>query len=269
VAAFLFRRGQWRALAALVSGDRPSYPATFFRASAHIPDSSEESASGTGERKGGKNANMITKGASPALVVTALAAVLRGQPGRSPSLRATELASSLWALWRDNSAVVPPVAGLWRDEPAGRQMTTRPDACRGGRSRRRVGEGGSVRVLALGLFGGTQNSSSWAIRGVSKAKRNWRSALQDASRSGLAAGAPTGLGVRARQRRFPARARRFVREPINQSHALYWGCKRLEEFCLTFLARRATGREVWRRFSGRFRLRSPLPPPCCRGPVTG
>ena len=41
---------------------------------------------------------------------------------------------------------------------------------------------------------------------VAGAKRNWRSALQDASRSGCASELPTGLGVRARERRFSARA---------------------------------------------------------------
>ena len=54
------------------------------------------------------------------------------------------------------------------------------------------------------------NSSNGAAAPGSRPKRNWRSALQDASRSGCAAGVPTGLGVQARQRRFPALARRFV-----------------------------------------------------------
>jgi len=37
---------------------------------------------------------------------------------------------------------------------------------------------------------------------VSRPKRNWHSALHDASRTRETAESPTGLGVRARQRRF-------------------------------------------------------------------
>jgi len=60
-----------------------------------------------------------------------------------------------------------------------------------------------------------QNSSNGAAMPVAGPKRNWRSALHDASRSGHTAEVPTGLGVRARQRRFPARARPFVQQ-INE-----------------------------------------------------
>ena len=60
-----------------------------------------------------------------------------------------------------------------------------------------------------------RNFSNLAARPVSGPKRNWRSALHDALRSGRTAEAPTGRGVRARQRRFPAHARRFVRKPIH------------------------------------------------------
>ena len=42
---------------------------------------------------------------------------------------------------------------------------------------------------------------------------------------------PTGFGVRARQRRFAARARPFICEHIEELHDLPSRCDRLEEFC--------------------------------------
>jgi hypothetical protein len=76
------------------------------------------------------------------------------------------------------------------------------------------------------LRGGRQGDSricydSWCERKLFQwrghacfgARAELRSALQDASRARLAAACPTGLGVRARQRRFPAHARRFGWEP--------------------------------------------------------
>jgi hypothetical protein len=43
---------------------------------------------------------------------------------------------------------------------------------------------------------------------------------------------PTGFGVRARQRRFAARARPFICEHIYELHDLPSRCDRLEAFCL-------------------------------------
>jgi len=45
--------------------------------------------------------------------------------------------------------------------------------------------------------------TNWRKGWDGQPKRNWRSALHDASRSPGATDAPAGLGVRARQRRFP------------------------------------------------------------------
>jgi len=73
----------------------------------------------------------------PSLVLAALATVLRGQPGRDPG--------------------DPPSQGLRRTANDGTTFTTlteqarslRGGTCRGGLSRRTLGEGGSVRVLAF------------------------------------------------------------------------------------------------------------------------
>ena len=73
----------------------------------------------------------------------------------------------------------------------------------------------------------------WGDNACCRAKAERRSALHDAARARFAAASPPGLGVRARQRRLPARARRFVQEPVHQLHAHPSRRKRLEEFCLT------------------------------------
>ena len=68
-------------------------------------------------------------------------------------------------------------------------------------------------------LGPGQNPSSWAKETVSRPKRNWRSALHDASRLPSASEVPAGLGVRARQRRFPTGPRPFIEQPLSHPHA--------------------------------------------------
>ena len=65
-----------------------------------------------------------------------------------------------------------------------------------------------------GASGVGQNSSSYPKSASFIGKAELSSALQDASRSQDATDLPTGFGVRARQRRFAARARPFICEHI-------------------------------------------------------
>jgi len=69
-------------------------------------------------------------------------------------------------------------------------------------------------------------------RGISAAKAELRSALHDASRADYAADAPTGLGVRARQRRFPTAPAALSGNPYHP-HSFPSRANRIEDVCLT------------------------------------